>query len=63
MYKIRIKMGNMVWYPLKTLESISVMLGVVCMVWVAVSLVEIWCNNLDTEPIYSAWNYFNLLVK
>ena len=63
MKNIKIKMGNMVWYPLKTLQALSVIIGIFCMVGVGVSLVEIWCNNLDTEPIYSAWNYFNLLVK
>ena len=63
MKNIKIKMGNMVWYPLKTLQALGVIIGIFCMVWVGVSLVEIWCNNLDTEPIYSTWNYFNLLVK
>lgn len=63
MKNIKIKMGNMVWYPLKTLQALGVVLGILCMVWVGASFIEVWCKNIEFEPIYSAWNYFNLLVK
>ena len=61
--KIRVNLGKMVWYPLQTLRAIAMMISVICMVWVVASFVEIWSKNLNVEPIYSAWNYFNFLVK
>ena len=61
--KIRINLGKMVWYPVKTLNSLAMLCGIAVMVWVAASFVEVWSKNLDLEPIYSAWNYFNFLMK
>ena len=63
MKNIKIKIGNMVWYPLKTLQAFGMIISVFCIVWFGVSLIEIWCNNLNTEPVYSIWNYFNFLAK
>lgn len=61
--EIRVNLGKMVWYPLKTLNALMMVMGALAMVWVAASFVEIWCKNIDLEPVYSAWNYFNFLVK
>ena len=61
--KIHVNLGKMVWYPLQTLRAIAMMISVLCVAWVIVSFVEIWSKNLNVEPIYSAWNYFNFLVK
>lgn len=63
MKNVKIKIGKMVWYPLQTLQAIIMVLGILCMVWVAISFIEIWSKNLDVEPIYNAWNYFNFLAK
>lgn len=61
--KIRVNLGKIVWYPLQTLHAIAMVVSVLCVMWVVASFVEIWLKNLSVEPIYSAWNYFNFLVK
>lgn len=63
MYSLKVRIGKMIWYPLQTIQALGIILGILCIVWVGASFVEIWCKNLRTEPIYSAWNYFNFLVR
>lgn len=36
-------------------------IAVVLLAWVAASTIEVVSKNLDANPIYTAWNIYNLI--
>ena len=36
-------------------------IAVIALAWVAVSTIEVVSKNLDANPIYTAWNIYNLI--
>ena len=36
-------------------------IAVILLTWVAVSTIEVVSKNLDANPIYTAWNIYNLI--
>ena len=36
-------------------------IAVVLLAWIAVSTIEVVSKNLDANPIYTAWNIYNLI--
>lgn len=38
--------------------SFALLLG-----WIFISWIDVITHNLDSEPVYQAWNFFVLLIK
>lgn len=36
---------------------------VLFLIWVFISWIDVITHNLDSEPVYQAWNFFVLLIK
>lgn len=36
---------------------------VMFLIWVFFSWIDVITHNLDSEPVYQAWNFFVLLIK
>ena len=36
-------------------------IAVIALAWIAVSTIEVVSKNLDANPIYTAWNIYNLI--
>lgn len=36
---------------------------VMFLIWVFISWIDVITHNLDSEPVYQAWNFFVLLIK
>ena len=36
-------------------------IAVILLAWIAVSTIEVVSKNLDANPIYTAWNIYNLI--
>lgn len=47
---------------LKFIGRVIVVLNIMFLLWLSISYLEICCKNLSTEPIYSIWNLFNILM-
>lgn len=37
--------------------------SVLFLIWVFLSWIDVITHNLDSEPVYQAWNFFVLLIK
>lgn len=48
---------------LKVVERIALVIMIALLVWWGVSYMEIILHNLDENPIYSSWNFFQILVN
>ena len=36
-------------------------IAIILFAWIAVSTIEVVSKNLDANPIYTAWNIYNLI--
>lgn len=45
----------------KALIIIINIIAVILLAWVAASTIEVVSKNLDANPIYTAWNIYNLI--
>ena len=48
---------------MKTLSRLFTIVMVLFIVWFVASYMDIVMHNLDDEPIYKAWNLFELLIN
>ena len=48
---------------MKTLNKIICIISILFLLWVILSYFDVILHNLDEEPIYKFWNFFQLLVE
>lgn len=48
---------------MKTLSRLFTIAMVLFIVWFVASYMDIVMHNLDDEPMYKAWNLFELLIN
>lgn len=44
-----------------TIINILYIFAVIALAWIAVSTIEVISNNLDPNPTYAVWNFYNLI--
>ena len=47
----------------KVIENVMVILFVAFALWFIISFVEVDMKNLTENPVYSSWNFFEVLLK
>ncbi len=48
---------------MKTLSRLFTIIMVLFIMWFVASYMDIVMHNLDDEPMYKAWNLFELLIN
>ena len=48
---------------MKILNKIFCIISILFLLWVILSYFDVILHNLDEEPIYKFWNFFQLLVE
>ena len=43
--------------------TVLICVAIIIILWMLASFVDTVMHNLDMEPVYQAWNFFNLFVK
>ena len=48
---------------MKILNKIFCIISILFLLWVILSYFDVILHNLDKDPIYKFWNFFQLLVE
>lgn len=48
---------------MKILNKIIYIVSILFLLWIILSYFDVILHNLDEEPIYKFWNFFQLLVE
>ena len=58
-----IKIGKYTWKPLILVKNLFVLVALAIILWFAVSYCEILAKNVNPNPQYNTWNFFEVAER
>ena len=59
---MKIRIGKYTWKPLVLIKNLIVLATIVMVMWITVSYAEILAKNVNENPQYTEWNFFEVTL-
>ena len=60
---MKIRIGKYTWKPLVLIKNLIVLATIVMVMWITVSYAEILAKNVNENPQYTKWNFFEVTLN
>ena len=60
---MKIRIGKYTWKPLVLVKNLIVLATIVMVMWITVSYAEILAKNVNENPQYTKWNFFEVTLN